>query len=131
MGLISRKLQFIGRRGKAKVETLFDTGSNHCLIRASVAAKLAEADELPEPKRYEAAVGSFTARHFVVADVVLGGKRLTTLFKIVPELTEEAILGADFLQSWHIRLDPRKKRVILDPKALRLKAVGAYHLPRR
>lgn len=125
MGLIYRRMVCIGRKGRCTVEALFDSGSNHCLMRDDVAARIAPLDELPEPKLYEAAVGSFRAKHFVVADVSLAGRRLTTLFKVVPDLTEEAILGADFLQSWHIRLDPRRRRILVDPRALRLKAVGS------
>lgn len=124
MGLIAQDLWFVGRRGRKRLRALFDSGSNHCLMSETVAGRLSELDDLPEPKEYEAAVGSFTARQFVVADVVIRRKRLTTLFKVVSALTEDVILGADFLQSWHIRLDPRHHRFIVDPRALRLKAVG-------
>lgn len=121
MGRIYKKIWVIGRKGRRKVEALFDTGSSDSLVRDSLARKLGSPEDLPEPKTYEAAVGQVTAREALFVDVVLRGKRLTTGLKVVPGLSEELILGADFFQRWHIRLEPRTHRVILDPKALKLK----------
>ena len=131
MGLIAENLWVIGRRARRRVSALFDTGSSDSLIRADLAGEIGHPDELPEPKKYRAAVGSFVVRTSVVADVLLAGKRFTALFFVVPGLTEELVLGADFMQRWHLRLEPRRRRVILDPKALQLKAVwSARRAPR-
>ncbi|MBI2900323.1 MAG: retroviral-like aspartic protease [Planctomycetes bacterium] len=124
MGLISKRVWLIGLKGRRKVEALFGTGSSHSLLNERIARAVGTPEGLPGPKVYQAAVGSVTAREGIFADVVLRGKRLTAGLKIVPDLTEELILGADFMQVWHIRLEPRRGRVILDPRALRLKAVG-------
>ncbi len=130
MGLIYKKLRVIGRKGEATLTALLDTGSSHSLLREDVARDIGDPEELPEPKAYELAVGSFTARHGLFADVVIRGKRLMCGFKVVPRLSEEMILGVDFLQIWNVRLEPKTHRMILDPKALRLKAVG-MRVPRR
>lgn len=125
MGLIYKDLVFVGRKGRRKLHALFDTGSVHCLMRKDVAEALDYPDELSEPKHYESVVGAFTARLFVVADVELRMKRLTQLFKVVPALTEEVILGVDFMQAWQVRLDPHSHRLLFSPKACRLIAVGS------
>ena len=70
-------------------------------------------------------MGKFTARTGIFADVVLKGHRLLTGLTVVADLSEELILGVDFLQRWHVRLDPHRHRLVLDPKAFRLRAVGA------
>jgi hypothetical protein len=44
-------------------------------------------------------------------------------FIIVPELTEELIIGADFLQLWKIKLDPMTEEIIIDPSALQLQLI--------
>lgn len=131
MGLICKEMWVIGRKGRKKVSALFDTGASHSLLRESIARAIADPVELPEPKKFATAVGEFKAREGGVVDVVLAGKRLYTRLTSVADLTEDLILGADFLQSWHIRLDPRRRRVILDPQALKLKAVGSRHRPAR
>lgn len=124
MGLIYKRLRVIGRKGERKVEALFDTGSTHSLIRSSIAHEIGEPEGLPEPKTYQAVVGCVTAREGIFADIVIRGKRLTMGLKIVPDLSEELIVGADFMQLWNLRLEPKHHRVILDPKALRLRAGG-------
>lgn len=125
MGIIKKKVWLIGRKGRCRVDALYDSGSTHSIVREDVAEQIATLDDLPEPKTYEAAVGSFTVRHGIFADILIRGKRLTAGLRVVRGLTEDLILGADFMQVWHIRLDPRRRQVILDPQALRLKAVGS------
>ncbi len=127
MGIISQKLTLIGRKGRRQVEALFDTGSSHSMVRESIAVAIAEPDDLPEPKTYESAVGKFTARTGIFADVVIRRHRLLTGLTVVTNLSEELILGVDFLQRWQVRLDPHHHKLILDPKAFRLRAVGARH----
>jgi len=131
LGLIFKDLVFVGRKGRRTLRTLFDTGSVHCFMRQDLAEALDYPDELSEPKHYESVVGSFTARPFVVADIELRKKRLTQLFKVVPHLTEDAILGVDFMQVWQIKLDPHTHRIHFSPKACRLIAVGSRPKRRR
>jgi hypothetical protein len=45
------------------------------------------------------------------------------VFIIVPKLTEELIMGADFFQRWKIKLDPEAEDIIIDPSALRIQTV--------
>ena len=125
MGLIVKQLTVIGRKGRRRVKALFDSGASHTLLREDLASRLGTPEELPEPRRFEAAVGTFTARHAMFVDVVIGGKRLLTGVTLVPNLTADLILGCDFFQRYHIRLDPRSRRIKLDPTALRFVAVGS------
>ncbi|MBI3097044.1 MAG: retroviral-like aspartic protease [Planctomycetes bacterium] len=131
MGIIRKRLLVIGHKGRTRVEALFDTGASHSMLREDIAPRLGVPEELPEPTRFHAAVGTFEARKGLFVDVVIGGKRLVTGVTIVPDLTEELILGDDFLQRWHIRLDPRRREVSLDRKALRVVAVGSRPGTRR
>ncbi len=59
----------------------------------------------------------------IIGDVQLNGAALLATLLVVPNLTEELILGADFFQRWKIRLNPEGKEVILDQDALKLKLV--------
>ncbi len=124
MGLIYEKLRVIGLKGERTVSALMDTGSSHSLLREDIARAIGKPEELPEPKQYELAVGTFVARLGLFADVVVEGHRLTCGFKIVAGLSEEMILGVDFFQLWGVRLDPKNHLMIVDPRSLRLKAVG-------
>lgn len=125
MGLIRKSLWVYGRKGRRKVEVLFDSGASHSMIREDLARTLGTPEELPEPRTFEAAVGRFTIREGIFVEFGINRHRLFTAALVAPRLSEDAIIGANFLQDWHIKLEPRRHRIILDPEALRLKAVGS------
>lgn len=125
MGLIRKQLWVYGSKGRRKIEALFDTGASHTMIREEIGARLGVRSDLPEPREYEAAVGRFRVRQAVMLDIAIQRRRLFTEVMLAPDLSEDLIIGANFLQDWHIKLEPRRHRIILDPKALRLKAVGS------
>jgi len=58
-----------------------------------------------------------------ILDIEVEGYNLFWHFLVVSDLSEELIIGADFLQRWKIKLDPENERIIIDPKALKLKLV--------
>ncbi len=61
MGLIIKSLEVIGTRGRRRVKALFDSGASYSLINEAVARRIADPVELPEPKTFHAAVGTFKA----------------------------------------------------------------------
>ncbi len=124
MGIIYKTLTVIGRRGRARCEVLFDSGATRSLMERSLAMRLAQPVELAEPEIYSLARGHFTVREGAFLQVVIQRRRIPVEVRVVEGLTENLILGADFLQVWDIRLRPKTKQVLLDLRALRLKAVS-------
>ncbi len=59
----------------------------------------------------------------MIGDVQLNGSNLFATLLVVPNLSEELILGADFFQRWKVRLNPENEEFILDQDALKLKLV--------
>jgi hypothetical protein len=55
---------------------------------------------------------------FFVNDVLLSDE-----FLVVPNLSEEAIIGAATLQKWRIKLDFEHDQVIVDPKVAKLQLI--------
>ena len=41
-------------------------------------------------------------------------------FMVVPDLSEEAIIGVNTMQKWRIKLDFEHDRIIVDPKVVQL-----------
>ena len=73
-------------------------------------------------REFEMGEGSLSVSESTgVLSVEVEGFNLFWHFLVVPNLSEELIIGADFLQRWKIKLDP--ERIIIDPKALKLKLV--------
>lgn len=117
MGLIRKRLSFVGRRRKKEVECLFDTGASSSFIRPELVREL----ELPttnllRPLRIRLGKGSTRVSKLAAAMVRLNGVTLADTAYVMPGLTEEYVLGSEFLERYDIRLDPKRRRLLLPPK---------------
>ncbi len=123
MGLIYKSLRLEGSLGEREVRALFDTGASECFIRQDIAQEVAVLGKAPARLRFEMATGFVETDQVVFAQVVVNGYPLFFTFVVIEGLSEELILGSNFLQRWKIRLDPEKEEIIIDPSALRMKLV--------
>jgi predicted aspartyl protease len=123
MGLIYKKIKFIGPKAEKILNALMDTGASESFIREKEALPLATPYKMPQPMILELGKGKLEADKALFLYLELDGVRLHWTFIVIPDLSEEAIIGADFFQRWKIKLDPETERVIFDPKALKLKLV--------
>ena len=123
MGLIYKAVKVSGNKGSKEVKALFDSGASESFIRADIAKELSSPTRLPNPKSFEMGRGTLKVSRAMIGDVQLNGASLFATLLVVPNLTEELILGADFFQRWKIRLNPEDEEVILDQDALKLKLV--------
>jgi hypothetical protein len=55
-------------------------------------------------------------KHRVAIDFYIDDIMLSDEFMVVPDLSEEAILGVTTLQKWRIKLDFEHDSVVIDPK---------------
>jgi hypothetical protein len=120
--IIKLPVRFKGSKGEKVLWTLFDTGSLYSCIREDLAKDLALLDELPEPMMFETASESnfIRATHAIRINFELNDSYLTDEFMVLPQLSEEAIIGATTMQKWKIKLDFEYDSVIIDPKVAKL-----------
>ncbi len=123
MGLIYKNLKLQGHQGRRIVNTLFDTGASQCFVRKNIAQEIAALSKAPVEMRFETATGIMETDELIFAQVRINGHQLFGTFIVVPELSEELILGADFFQRWKITLDPENEEIAIDPNALKMKLV--------
>lgn len=124
MGLIYKQVVLCGDRGEASVQALWDSSASESFIRRGLAEKIGTVVKLSVPRKFEMGKRMLLIEESTGSiDVKVEGYSLFWHFLYVPELSEELIIGADFLQRWKIKLDPESERIIIDPKALRLKLV--------
>lgn len=116
--IIKLPLSFRGSKGEQKLYALFDTGSTYSCIREDLAEKIGLLDKLPESRYFGTAsenqylkVESGMRLDFEINDLVLSDE-----FMVVPQLSEEVIIGATTMQKWRIKLDFEHEAVIIDPK---------------
>lgn len=117
MGLIRKKLPFIGRRKKIEVECLFDTGASSSFICPELVRTLGlSTADLAKPVRIRLGKGSTRVSRIAAVTIRLNGTTLADTAYVMPGLSEEYVLGAEFLERYDIRLDPKHRRLLLPPK---------------
>jgi predicted aspartyl protease len=111
-------LSFKGSKSEQVLYALFDTGSTYSCVREDLALKLGPPDKLPEPRFFTTA----SDNHYLKVESRIGldfeikETTLTDEFMVVPQLSEEVIIGVTTLQKWRIKLDFDHDDVIVDPR---------------
>lgn len=126
--MIYKTVRVRGARRRKPLTALFDSGASTSAIRASLARTLGKPIKLQFPRTAETAVGRVTIREAMEAVIQLNGHPIEWFFFLVPDLTEELVIGEDFLDRFNVRLDFRRKRVVIDPRYLRLKLLAVCSL---
>lgn len=106
------------------------TGASLSFLRAEEAYEIGKPFKLIAPVRIEFGKGSTRIKEMMPCAIRLNHYNIHWHFYVVPGLTEEAIIGADFFQHYRIKLDPKTEELIIDPRYLRAKLVlGAFAPP--
>ena len=123
MAIIERKIRLEGPLGVKEVTALFDSGASFSCISPELARELVQPTLLNIPMQISTAdKNNFMEMHEVaVLAFLINGLRLYTDFFLVPDLSEEVIIGASTLQQWRIKLDFEKEEVIIDPRVTRFR----------
>ncbi len=115
---IKLPLLFKGSKGEKTLYALFDTGSTYSCISEEFADKIGNLDKLPETRYFGTASENqyLKAENRIGLDFEINDVNLTDEFMVVPQLSEEAIIGATTMQKWRLKLDFEHDAVIVDPK---------------
>jgi predicted aspartyl protease len=111
-------MRFEGSKGERIIYALFDSGATFSCLNEEYAAEIGN----PELLRTPIEVATASEDHFIKvkeamrADFYLNDIRLSDEFMVVPNLSEQAIIGVNTLQKWRIKLDFEHDSVIVDPK---------------
>jgi len=122
MSIIKLPLRYEGSQGEKTLYTLFDSGATFSCINPDFVEGLAIKEKLRRPKlAATASEGTFIEIKYAIRlDFYIDDIMLSDEFMIVPNLSEEAILGAATFQKWRIKLDFEHDKVIVDPKVGKL-----------
>ncbi len=122
MGIIRIPMRFEGSKGEKILYTLFDSGATFSCMKDDVAEQI----ETPSKLRTPLEVATASQGHFIKiseamrADFYFDDIRLSDEFMVVPDLSEDAIIGVNTMQKWRIKLDVEHDTVVIDPKVAKL-----------
>ena len=122
MSIIKVPVRFEGSKGEKMISVLFDSGATFSCVSPEIAAQIG----IVEKMRHPLEVATASRGHFVKIETTLRSDfyyndiRLSDEFMVVPDLSEDAIIGVNTMQKWRIKLDFEHDTVIIDPKVTKL-----------
>lgn len=122
MSIIKIPMRFEGSKGEKIIYALFDSGATFSCINEEYAEEIGNPEQLRTPLEVATASDSHFLRvkDAMRADFYLNDIRLSDEFMVVPNLSEQAIIGVNTLQKWRIKLDFEHDTAIVDPKVAKL-----------
>ena len=125
MSIIKHPLLYVGSKGEKHLYTLFDSGANLSCINPDYIDDITSRISLGIVRNMQtASAGQFIeVKERVILDFYINDVLLSDEFLVVPQLTEEAIIGAATMQKWRIKLDFDHDQVIVDPKVAKLQLI--------
>lgn len=125
MSIIKIPLRFEGSKGEKIFYALFDSGAILSCINEDFAVQIANLEPFLHPRK----IATAAEHHFIEitsrisTDFYLNDVHLSDEFLVVPQLSEEVIIGAATMQKWRIKLDFEHDTVFVDPKVAKLQLV--------
>ncbi len=97
---------------------LFDSGATFSSISPEHAGHLATMEKMRKPLEIATAAKDtyLKIEYAVRLDFYYNDIRLSDEFMVIPNISEDVILGANTLQKWRMKLDFEHDTVIVDPK---------------
>jgi hypothetical protein len=116
--IIKIPVRFHGPYGEVILYTLFDSGATFSCIHPEHVASIGLANEMPIPLEVStASIGTYLKiEERLTSDFYIDDIRLSDEFMVVPNLSEDAIIGVTTMQKWRIKLDFEHDKVIIDPR---------------
>ena len=118
MSIIKLPLLFEGSKGEKTLVALFDSGATFSCMSMASAEGLATLEKMRHP--LEAATTSLgiylRIEYAIRLDFYYNDICLSDEFMVIPNLSEDVILGVNTFQKWRIKLDFEHDTVIIDPK---------------
>ena len=123
MAVIQKEIKLVGSKGEKKVEAIFDSGATYSCIKPELAEELEIVLPLPEPMEFGTAKEGerLIAKEVIRLNFYIDGYRFSDEFMLIPDLSEEVIIGASTLQKWRIKLNFETDEVIIDPRVTKLR----------
>jgi len=118
MAILVKKLKLAGSKGEQELDGLFDSSSTYSCLEKGLAQRLEILTPLSTPFTLGTAKKGeeVEVKEHVALVFYLNGYRFSDEFMVIPDLSEEVIIGASTMQKWRFKLDFENEEVIIDPR---------------
>lgn len=113
-------LLFEGSKSSKNLYALFDSGATYSCINEDKAEELEIFTPFHTPMRLASEHVFMEITNSVRLDFYKDDIRLSDEFLVVPNLSEDVVIGATTMQKWRIKLDFEHDTIIIDPKVAKL-----------
>lgn len=122
---IKLHLLFAGSKGEKNLCTLFDNGANLSCINPDCIEDLQQPVRLGRTRHLSTKEEGhyIEIREAICLDFYLNDVLLSDEFLIVPNLSEEVIIGAATLRKWRIKLNFETGKVEVNPRVAQLQLI--------
>ena len=123
MAIIMKKMKLAGSKGEKELEGLFDSGASYSCIEKGLAQRLEIFTPLSTPLSLDTVKKGedIEVKERVSLDFYLNGYRFSDEFMVIPDLSEDLIIGTATMQKWRFKLDFEHEEVIIDPRVTRFR----------
>jgi hypothetical protein len=123
--IIEKEILFNGSLGESKLNAIFDFGASYSCIGEKHAQNLGIIESLRHPFKVETTSNGFfiEVKSAVRLDFYLDDNHFSDEFIIIPNLSEDVIIGTATMQKWRFKFDFEHDKVIIDPKVTRLRLI--------
>jgi len=121
MSIIKVPMLYVGSNGEKLLYTLFDSGANLSCIHPDHLGGIVSPRPLGRRRKlFTTNEGhNIEVKEAVILDFYINDVLLSDEFLIVPNLSEEAVIGDATMQKWRIKLDLEHDNVLVDPNVAR------------
>ena len=115
-------LLFEGSKNSKDLYALFDSGATYSRINEDIAEEVEIFTPLHTPLKLATASEHvyMELTNRITMDFYKDDIRMSDEFLVVPNLSEEVVIGAATMQKWRIKLDFENDTVIINPKVAKL-----------
>ena len=112
----------MGSKEEKMLYSLFDSEATFSCISQEFAEIIGNPEKMLRPIEVEtAAKGHYLKIDYALrTDFYFEDTRLSDEFMVVPDLSEEVIIGVNTMQKWRIKLDYEHDSVYVDPKVAKI-----------
>jgi hypothetical protein len=116
--IIKVPVRFEGVNGEKTLYTLFDSAATFSCIHSEHVNDIAEPNKMRTPLEVatDSAGTYLKINERIIPNFYINDIRMSDECMVVPNLSEDAIIGVTTMQKWRIRLDFEHDTVIIDPK---------------